>query len=151
MLKMNARGFTLIEILIVIAILAILAAAIIPNFIGFDKEARVAATKSNLNTLRGRITLFRAKEGSYPTSLDELLTTEYWDMSVKKNYLDKMPKELISSSEGSNDTETVTSNDPLSNEGGWVYIKDRAEVVVNVTDELDEPWQDYAGQKPNEW
>ncbi|MFH1655640.1 MAG: prepilin-type N-terminal cleavage/methylation domain-containing protein [Candidatus Omnitrophota bacterium] len=145
------KGFTLIEILIVITILGILAAAIIPNFIGFDKEARVAATKSNLDTLRGRITLFRAKEGKYPESLDELLTTTYSDMGVKKSYLDKLPQELISSSSGSADTAVFKSTDPLTNAGGWVYIKDRAEVVVNVTTELDKAWKDYAGQKPSDW
>jgi len=144
-------GFTLIEILIVITILGILAAAIIPNFIGFDKEARVAATKSNLDTLRGRVTLFRAKEGRYPESLDELLSTTYLDMGVERPYLDKMPAEMISSSTGNNSTITLKSIDPLTNQGGWVYIKDRAEVVVNITTELDKSWKDYAGQKPCDW
>ena len=62
----RSKGFTLLEILIVISILAILALAVIPNFIGFDTEARLATTKSNLDMLRSRVTLFRAKEGSYP-------------------------------------------------------------------------------------
>jgi len=145
------KGFTLIEILIVITILGILAAAIIPNFIGFDKEARVAATKSNLDTLRGRITLFRAKEGKYPEALEELLTTNYSDMGVQKSYLDKMPNEMISSSSGSNDLIVLKSTDPLTGKGGWAYLKDRAEVVVNITTELDSAWKDYNGQKPSDW
>ena len=43
------KGFTLLELLIVISIIAILAATIIPSFVGFDAEARLAATKTNLS------------------------------------------------------------------------------------------------------
>ena len=63
------RGFTLIEILIVIAIIAILALAIIPNYVGFDVDARIVTTKSNLSVVRNRVSLYRAKEGAYPESL----------------------------------------------------------------------------------
>jgi type II secretory pathway pseudopilin PulG len=87
----------MIELLIVISIIAILAVAIIPNFIGFDTEARVAATKSNLDTLRTRITLYRAKEGVYPSSLDDLLTHTYVDAGVQKTYLQKIPRAVFES------------------------------------------------------
>jgi len=46
MKERNIRGFTLLEILIVISILAILAMAVVPNFVGFDTEAKVAAIKN---------------------------------------------------------------------------------------------------------
>ncbi|MEA3328656.1 MAG: prepilin-type N-terminal cleavage/methylation domain-containing protein [Candidatus Omnitrophota bacterium] len=147
----SKNGFTLIEILIVITILGILAAAIIPNFVGFDKEARVAATKSNLDTLRGRITLFRAKEGKYPESLDELLSTTYSDMGIQKSYLDKIPNEMVSSSSGSNEVIAIKSSDPLTGKGGWAYIKDRADIVINVISELNDSWKNNAGQKPSDW
>ena len=147
----TARGFTLIEILIVVTIIAILATTILPNFIGFDVEARIAATQTNLNSLRTRITLFRAKEGNYPETLDELLTIQYDDMGVKRPYLDRLPPELISSKKGSNAITNITSGDQPSNAGGWAYIKDKADVVVNVTDPLNSKWGSYAGQKPNEW
>ena len=146
-----ARGFTLIEILIVVTIIAILATTLLPNFIGFDVEARIAATQTNLNSLRTRITLFRAKEGNYPETLDELLTIQYDDMGVKRPYLDRLPPELISSKKGSNAITNITSGDQPSNAGGWAYIKDKADVVVNVTDPLNSKWGSYAGQKPNEW
>ena len=63
------RAFTLLELLIVISIIAILAATIVPNFIGFDMEARLSATKTNLITLQTRVSIFRAKEGRYPERL----------------------------------------------------------------------------------
>ena len=145
------HGFTMIELLIVISIIAILAAAIIPNFIGFDTEARVAATKSNLDTLRTRITLYRSKEGLYPTSLDDLINRTYIDAGVQKPYLQKIPSELVSSKKGSNAHLVRRSVDPLTNEGGWVYRVDTAEVLVNFDEPLDKSWGEYAKQKPSQW
>ncbi len=144
-------AFTMIELLIVMSIIAILAVAIIPNFIGFDKEAKVAATKSNLDTLRSRITLFRAKESRYPTSLVELLTTTYLDAGVSKPYLNKIPSEMVSSKSGSNTHATQYSTEPLSGRGGWIYYLDKAEVVVNIITPLDKSWGEYAEQIPKEW
>ena len=148
---MRKLGFTMIELLIVISIIAILAAAIIPNFIGFDTEARVSATKSNLDTLRTRITLYRAKEGVYPTSLADLLNRSYMDAGVQKPYLQKLPSELISNKKGSSEQRTQRSDEPLTNEGGWVYKTDTAEVIINLDQPLDRAWGEYSGQKPNEW
>ena len=145
------RGFTMIELLIVISIIAILAAAIIPNFIGFDAEARVAATKSNLETLRSRITLFRAKEGRYPQALTDLVNHTYLDAGVSKPYLTRIPPEIISNKKGSGINSVHRSDEPLTNEGGWFYRVDTAEVLVNVGEPLDKSWGDYAGQKPSEW
>lgn len=150
-MKKPASGFTLLELLIVISIIAILAAAIIPNFIGFDVEARVATTQSNLNTLRTRVTLFRAKEGRYPEDLNELLTTSYDDMGVKRSYLEEMPVELISDKSGNSAVETRSSEEESEGAGGWAYLKDRAKVIVNVTEPLPEKWGAYAGKKPSEW
>jgi type II secretory pathway pseudopilin PulG len=141
----------MIELLIVISIIAILAASIIPNFIGFDAEARVAASKSNLDTLRSRITLFRAKEGRYPTTLEELINKTYLDAGVRKPYLPKIPQELISNKQGNNGNTTRRSDEPLTNDGGWVYRVDTAEVIINVNEPLDRSWGDYSGQTPSEW
>ncbi len=147
----NRIGFTLLELLIVISIIAILAAAIIPNFVGFDSEARIASTQTNLSTLRTRVTLFRAKEGKYPESLDELLTKTYDDMGVQRPYLEKMPAELISSKAGNNTTESRLAKEGLLGDGGWTYIRDRAQVVVDITEPLTDRWGNYKDQKPSEW
>ena len=148
---MNQKGFTLIELLVVISIIAILAVTIIPNFIGFDSEARIAATKSNLDTLRTRITLFRAKEGRYPASLDELVQHYYLDAGVKKQYLQKVPDEMISKKSGNRTTEIKKLNEPLTGDGGWVYIQDTAEVKVDIVEPLDRKWGDNNGQVPGNW
>lgn len=145
------RAFTLIELLIVISIIAILAATVIPNFIGFDTEARLAATKTNLNTLRTRISLFRTKEGKYPVNLDELLNVNYNDMGVEKPYLDIIPPEFISSKEGNSDIESIMSGDYLTGDGGWTYYKDKAKVVVDWDEPLDSKWGKASGEEPSTW
>lgn len=66
-LRTNARrqrGFTLIEILIVVVILGILAAIVIPQFTNASQDAQVSAVKSQLQTVRSQIELFRVKNGS---------------------------------------------------------------------------------------
>lgn len=145
------NGFTLLELLIVISIIAILAVTIIPNFIGFDAEAKLSASITNLNTLRTRISLYRAKEGEYPESLNDLLTRTYEDVGVKQNYLEKIPVELISSKSGNNSFDDLTSDQELTGDGGWVYLKDKAKVVMDITAPLDQKWGKRAGEVPSEW
>jgi prepilin-type N-terminal cleavage/methylation domain-containing protein len=145
------KAFTMIELLIVIAIIAILASTIIPNFIGFDSEAKVSATRTNLDTLRTTITLYRAKEGKYPQSLGDLVNTYYNDQGVKKAYLNKMPVEMITNSSGNSDYFDTTSDKGFTNNGGWIYFQDTADVKINSDEPLPEKWKDYANNKPSEW
>ncbi|OGX03206.1 MAG: hypothetical protein A3G87_02810 [Omnitrophica bacterium RIFCSPLOWO2_12_FULL_50_11] len=144
-------GFTLIEILVVVAIIAILALAIIPNYVGFDVDARVVTTKSNLSMLRNRISLYRAKEGTYPESLNELLEKTYLDAGIEKPYLKSLPAELITEKAGISTFKEQPSTKKFSNTGGWIYLTDRADVVVNYNKPLDKAWESYEGQIPSEW
>jgi len=62
------RGFTLIEILIVVVILGILAAIVIPQFTSASQEASMSSAKSQLQSVRSQIELFRVKNsGENPT------------------------------------------------------------------------------------
>ncbi len=145
------KAFTLLELLIVISIIAILAATIIPNFIGFDSEARLAATQTNLSTLRTRVSLFRTKEGRYPENLEELLEVTYNDMGIERAYLDSIPVEFISSKGGSADIENQSYKDPVPGDGGWAYYMDKAKVVVDWDMPLDDKWGKAEGEMPSEW
>jgi len=149
--RFNDQGFTFIEILIVITIIAILASTIIPNFVGFDAEARITASRSNLESIRTRINLYRAKKGAYPESLNDLLTTHYYDVGIKKAYLKKMPPEMISDAKGNRTTSTMKQEDQFSGSGGWVYITDTAEVNINVTGTLGKKWGEFAEEEPSDW
>jgi general secretion pathway protein G len=62
------RGFTLIEIMVVVAILAILAALIVPKVIGRPDEARVVAAKQDVGTILQALKLYRLDNGHYPTT-----------------------------------------------------------------------------------
>jgi len=148
---MRRRAFTLLELLIVISIIAILAATIIPNFIGFDAEARLAATQTNLNTLRTRVSLFRTKEGRYPEGLEELLEVTYNDMGIERPYLDSIPLEFISDRAGSAESENIESRDALPGDGGWVYLSDKAKVIVDWDMALDSKWGNAEGEVVSDW
>ena len=66
-LKLIQRGFTLVELLIVVIILAILAAIVIPQFSSATVDAQEASLDSNLNALRSAIDLYRVQHGGvYP-------------------------------------------------------------------------------------
>ena len=60
------RGFTLVELLIVVIILAILAAIIIPQFTGATDDANQAAYDTNVANIRAAIDLYRQQHSAYP-------------------------------------------------------------------------------------
>jgi len=60
------RGFSLVELLIVVIILAILAAIAVPQFANTANDARGSATDSSLSSMRSAVELYRQQHGAYP-------------------------------------------------------------------------------------
>jgi general secretion pathway protein G len=74
----KGKGFTLVELLVVVAILAILAAALLPKFLGYTDNAREAQTMADLSTMKSVVEIYAADEGAgnYPAvdKIEEVLT-----------------------------------------------------------------------------
>lgn len=67
-MRRKERGFTLIEVMVVVVILATLGALIVPNLVGQDDKARVVAAKSDLRAVANALQLYRLDNGVYPST-----------------------------------------------------------------------------------
>jgi general secretion pathway protein G len=83
------RAFTLIELLVVMAIIATLLTVVVPRYFGQADKAKEVVLHQNLSAMRDSIDHFRADQGRYPQTLDEL---------VQKRYLREIPMDPISQS-----------------------------------------------------
>jgi prepilin-type N-terminal cleavage/methylation domain-containing protein len=70
----SQRGFTLIEILIVISIIGILASIVLVNLGGFRAKGRDARRIADLKTLQNTLELYYSSNNKYPTALSDILT-----------------------------------------------------------------------------
>src|SRR5512147_2209397 len=66
--RARLRGFTLIEIMVVITILGILAALIVPRVVGRTDDARITAAKQDIGAIMQALKLYRLDNGRYPTT-----------------------------------------------------------------------------------
>lgn len=69
------RGFTLVELLVVIVVLAVLAAIVLPKFMNSSQRSKESALKSDLKLLRNAVNLFFTDTGAYPKTLSDLTAT----------------------------------------------------------------------------
>lgn len=67
-------GFTLIEMMVVVIVIGILAALIVPTFVGRAEKAKAAVAKQKIAVLDSGINLFYTEYSRFPATLDELIT-----------------------------------------------------------------------------
>ena len=83
-------GFTIIELIIVIALIGILAAMVMPNLKDQPTRAKEAVLKTNLRTMRDVLDQYKGDKGHYPSSLDTL---------VDEGYLREIPMDPMTKSQ----------------------------------------------------
>lgn len=100
-------GFTLIEMLVVMSIVALLLTIALPRYFGALDKSRDAVLRENLQAMRVAIDRFHADRGRYPESLTELVST---------NYLRVVPVDPVTESD-----KTWLLSDPPSTDAFGVY------------------------------
>lgn len=127
MIKMK-RAFSLVELIIVVAVLGILAAIVVPQFQRHSKQAREAVAMDSVRLLRGAIELYTAQHGGVPPGYadDDVATTPamsyFRTQLVTGGYMTSMPENPFNNL----DTIKMIANAaafPASATGGfgWVY------------------------------
>lgn len=76
------RGFTLVELLVVIVVLAVLAAIVLPKFMDSSARSKESSLKADLKLIRNAISAFQADTAKYPNALADLVETDKANVKV---------------------------------------------------------------------
>jgi|SRR5579859_269996 len=136
MVRGKQKGFTLIELMIVVAIIGILAAIAIPRFAQMLEKSREGATKGNLGSLKSAASIYYGDvQGVWPSTLNSQSVYSF------SKYLDNIyPVKVtgafvagVSSPTGSLVNVVAQSVAPTSESSGWMYDSTGGTIYVNST------------------
>ena len=129
----NERGFTLIELVIIIVILGILAAVAIPQYQNMSSEAQVAQCRALLGSLRSGITIFYANQAVttgtaiWPSVVELETANTVMAQGIPANpYVDaaNAPDSIVAG---------VAKGTTVGTRGGWAYNPATGEIWANST------------------
>jgi prepilin-type N-terminal cleavage/methylation domain-containing protein len=136
MIRLKEKGFTLIELMIVVAIIGILAAIAIPRFAQMLEKSREGSTKGNLGALKSAASIYYGDwQGIWPQTLDtstNITFSRYMDtIQAVKVTGAFVPNAL--SPVGNNVTMAAMAGVPSTSSSGWLYDSSTGSVYVNST------------------
>jgi general secretion pathway protein G len=157
-MKRGTKGFTLVEILIVVIILGILAAIVIPQFTQASAQARLSNLQTNIQTIRSQLLLYKTQHNeAYPATSFSTQMTTYSDISGGPAtspdsthsygpYLQAVPINPLSNSNAIRMvTGAATAFSAPSTDAGWYFNSTTGEFRADLKDS----WTTPDGSKYN--
>ncbi|MFI5347659.1 MAG: type IV pilin protein [Elusimicrobiota bacterium] len=113
-MKRRARGFTLIELMIVVAIIGVLAAIAIPKFAELIRKSSEGSSKGSLGALRSTLAVYYGDmEGQYPSQLASL--------TIGGKYLSVLGSARTPNYHADSSAETAGQPSAPTDTGGWMF------------------------------
>lgn len=139
----KVKGFTLIELMVVIVILGILAAVVAPRIPDFVKKAKEGKTKGNLGTLRSSINIYYSdSDGVYPSDNLSVLVPKYVK-EIPAMETAAFPNKATTANLGPSVTVKTTGDNDAT--GGWWYQPDNTNTLWGTVVTNANAKTDYAG------
>lgn len=142
MFRLKSKGFTLIELMIVVAIIGILAAIAIPKFAQMLEKSKEGATKGNLGSMKSAASIYYGDtEGTWPSTLNSVTIYSF------SKYLDQVPLVKVTGAfdantgtgaaavkpTGNTVAYTAMAGVPALKATGWLYDSSFGNIYVNST------------------
>ncbi len=119
----NKKGFTLIELMIVVAIIGILAAIAIPKFAELIRKSSEGASKGNLGAVRSAMSIYYGDmEGVYPALMAAL--------TISGKYMNAIPMAKMPNYHSDANGESTGLLTALTDGAGWYYVNVTADTNV---------------------
>ena len=125
----NRRGFSLVELVVVVLVMGILAAVAGPKMFDTASDARLSGTKQSLTVLRDAIELYRAENGSYPAPADSAAMHTAMEPYIRGAF----PQVQVGANKGSNAVRVHSGSPTPSGSEGWAYDTADGSLIINDT------------------